>query len=283
MSPYLIAGYIVSFLAILFLAYTAVPWIISKWVSRGSSKATLLSYKLEDMFVFIKEKRLNVVIGLFPLVLGLAGFIFWKLLGMISGVVLGFVLPMVFLRMAVTRRKEAFIKQLIDGLMILSSCLKGGLSLIQAFEVLVEETTPPISQEFGLLIREVKVGVSMEEALERLTKRMPSDELNLFVSAILVARETGGDLTKVFSRLVSTLRDRSLVKEEVLTLTTQGRIQAIIMSLLPIGFCYWVYRVNPQHFDVMFKTDLGRMLMIVAGVLFIIGLILLKIFSTVNI
>jgi len=106
---------------------------------------------------------------------------------------------------------------------------------------------------------------------------------SLFVSAILVARETGGDLTKVFSRLVTTLRDKAELKEEVLTLTTQAKVQAVIMSLLPILFIFWVYNTNPQHFDIMFETESGKMLISVVVGLQIIAMFLLKKFSSVKI
>jgi len=261
----------------------AVPWFIDKWLNRQSKKVERLADKLEDIFVFIREKKLTIILRLLPLGLGLLGAWFFKWIGLGLGIISGFILPMAILRMIVARRRVKFIKQLVDGLMILSSCLKGGLSLIQAFEVLVEETTPPLSQEFNLVLREIKLGVSIEEALIRLSKRMPSEELSLFVSAILVARETGGDLTKVFSRLVTTLRDRAEIKEEVVTLTTQAKVQAIILSLLPVGFVLWVYRVDSHHFDVMFETDLGKILLIGGGVLYLLALFLLRKFSIVRI
>ena len=283
MNPKLVLAYFLSFIGASLISYTAVPWLTNKWFLRQEARAEIIASKLENMFVFIKEKRLTIFLGIFPVVLGFILFIFWKWIGLGIGIVLGIIFPLFFLRMIIVRRRAKFVKQLIDGLMVLSSCLKGGLSLVQSFEVLVEEMSPPISQEFGLVVREIKVGVSIEEALERLNKRMPSEELSLFISAILVARETGGDLTKVFSRLVTTLRDRAEVKEEVITLTTQAKIQAVIMSLLPIGFIWWVYKVNPHHFDIMFQTELGRILIVLGGVLYLIAVVLLKKFSKVNI
>ena len=283
MNPKLVLAYFLSFASASLFFYMAVPWFIDKWLNRQSKKVERLADKLEDIFVFIREKKLTIILRLLPLGLGLLGAWFFKWIGLGLGIISGFILPMAILRMIVARRRVKFIKQLVDGLMILSSCLKGGLSLIQAFEVLVEETTPPLSQEFNLVLREIKLGVSIEEALIRLSKRIPSDELGLFVSAILVARETGGDLTKVFSRLVTTLRDRTEIKEEVVTLTTQAKVQAIILSLLPVGFVWWVYRVDPHHFDVMFQTDLGKILLTGGGVLYLLALFLLKKFSIVRI
>jgi len=149
------------------------------------------------------------------------------------------------------KRVEKFAGQLVDGLMVISSALKGGLSLLQALEVLVEEMPPPISQEFGLILRENKIGLTLEESLRRLNGRLKLEELGLMINSVLVARETGGDLTKVFSRLATTIRDNRKLKENIRTLTLQGRLQGIIMSLLPFVFAWWVMTTNKEHFDIM--------------------------------
>lgn len=275
--------YIFTFLSIAGIVYFIGPALVQKWLERHKKKADSASEKLQEMFVFVKGKRLTAVFAILTASLAIFGFLFFKIIGAGIGVVIGLIIPYFVIRVMAKRRQDKFLKQLIDSLMILSSSLKGGLTLLQSFEVLAEEMPAPMSQEFGLLVREVKVGVSLEEALERLLQRMPSDELNLLVSAVLVARETGGDLTKVFSKLVITLRDRSAVKEEVKTLTTQGRVQAIVMSLLPVFFAIWVYKVNPEHFDVMFESELGRFLVGLCIFLEIVGLLLMKKFSIVKI
>jgi tight adherence protein B len=165
----------------------------------------------------------------------------------------------------------------------MNSCLKGGLTLVQSFEVLSEEMSAPLSQEIGLLNREIKVGVTLEEALMRLDKRMPSEEMTLVSSAIVVARETGGDLTKVFSRLVETIRDRLKLRELVATLTLQARLQSIIISLLGPAFFFIVRKIKPDHFDIMIQDEVGRLMLGLAIVLQIIGFILMIIFGKVEI
>ena len=127
------------------------------------------------------------------------------------------------------------------------------------------------------------MGVSMDESLRRLYDRMKIEELGFLVSSLLVAREAGGDLTKVLSRLATTIRDNSKLKEKVKTLTLQGRMQGIIMSVLPILFIGWVITFNRNHFDVMLNSDTGRLLLIVAAVLQIVGMILIYRFSKIKI
>ena len=165
----------------------------------------------------------------------------------------------------------------------MSSCLKGGLTLIQSFKVLSEEMAMPLSHEIALLIKEVQVGVSLEEALVRLGKRTPSEEIDLIVSAVLVARETGGDLTKVFSRLVATIRDRKKLKEMIQTLTVQARLQAVLISLLGPVFAMIVVKINPEHFTIMWENEMGRIALIAACFLQFLGIVMIIIFGKVRI
>ena len=165
----------------------------------------------------------------------------------------------------------------------MSSSLKGGLSLLQALEVLIEEMPAPMAQEIGLVVRENKMGVSLEDSLKHLNKRMNMEELNLVINSILVARETGGELTKVFSRLTTTIRDNRKLKDSIKTLTMQGRMQGLIMSVLPFLFIFWVINFNREHFDIMLQSEIGRTLLFIAGILQIAGMFLIRKFSAIKI
>jgi tight adherence protein B len=180
------------------------------------------------------------------------------------------------------QRVHKFQGQIVDSLMILSSSLRAGLSFLQAIEVLCEEMPAPVSQEFRLVLHEQKLGRSIEDALGNLRKRMRLEETNLVVSSILIARETGGDLPRVLSRLADTIRDNLKLKEKISTLTLQGRLQGVIMAMLPFAFAYFIYKQNPGHFDVMLETELGRKLLAGAAILQIVGIILIKKVSTMK-
>lgn len=242
---------------------------------------------LKDMMLFIDPKRLVMLNIVAPLascmIFALLGLKFGSvIIGLLIGAIMGFLIPSFVIKNIASSRKNKFRAQISDGLMILSSCLKGGFSLLQAIETLVEELPPPISQEFGLILRENKMGMSLEESFEKLNKRLPSEELNLLTTAILVARETGGDITQLFSILINTIRAKIKIQDSVKTLSLQGKIQGVIMSLLPIGFAMMVYSFNPNYFDVMLANPLGRMLLVYAVISEIIGIFLIKVFSKVN-
>ncbi len=274
---------ILLFISVVFAAYILLPIILEKWETSQKKRSREAAYKAEEMFLFLNPKRLIWVYIFLPIILAAIGYFLYKIWGILGGIAIGLIIPTFLINVYNSRRKAKFSSQLLDSLMILSSSLRGGLSIIQSFEVLAEEMPAPMGDEISLMVREIKIGVTLEEALVNLNKRMPSDELDLIVSAILVGRETGGDLTKVFSRLVTTIRDRMTLKENVKTLTLQGRLQGVIMSLIPPVFAYIVYRLDPHHFDIMLKDDLGRLLLGIAVALQIIGLILIKIFSKVEV
>jgi len=254
---------------------------LERWQKKRIDK---IAPQLERVWLNIPIEKLVIINITLPFLLGGIGWFFLKSpVGLIGGFVFGLVMPFVVLRFLETRRRNKFASQLVDGIMLLSSSLRAGLSLLQSFEVLVEEMPPPISQEFGLVLRENKIGVPFEDSLISLNKRMNIEELELLVDSILVARETGGDLTKVFSRLTTTIRDRHKLKEKVKTLTIQGRLQGMIMSVLPFLFAWWVNKIDPHHFDVMLKTETGRFLLILAVVFQAVGIFLIRKFSTIKV
>ncbi len=260
------------------------PFIKSKGEEWQEKRIDKSSEKLEQMFITIDKKKLTFLYSIAPVITGLIGLIIFKnFLAVFLSAVAGLVLPAMRVKQLQTSRYVKFIAQLPDAIMILSSCLKGGLSLLQAIEALVEEMPAPISQEFGMVIKENKMGVSLEESLSRLSKRMPSEDLNLMNTAILVARETGGNLPEVFGRLVSTIRAKDNIRETVRTMTIQGRFQGGILSILPFAFSIFIYKVNPDMLTQMIQTEQGKIMLGIAAFLQIAGIVLIRFFSRVEV
>jgi tight adherence protein B len=215
--------------------------------------------------------KLNDVVRqavLFTVIFAAAGYVVFNgPAGLVIGAVAGLLFPAIKRRLDKAARLRKFHAQLIDGIALLTSCLKAGLSFTQAIEVLVQEMPDPIAEEFGVVLKSLRIGVPLNEALEQLYRRVPCEELTLLFSSILVARETGGDLPYVLSRLIDTLRDRNRLKENISTYTIQGRIQGVIMGGIPLVFCYVVLQQDKHHFDIMFQSEVGRLLIVVAFVL----------------
>lgn len=266
----------------IFISEVILPYFAAKYGKAQDKRATEISATLEESFIFWEKKKM-MLFYLFPFILSGLGLILARhIIGAFLGLIVGLILPNVIISIAKQQRLRKFRGQLVDSLMIISSSLKAGLSFLQSIEVLCEEMPAPTSQEFGLVISENKLGVSMELALKKMRTRIPIEEVNLIVTAVLIARESGGNLPLVLSRLTDTIRDNLKLKEKISTLTLQGRLQGIIMMILPIGFAYFIYKQNPGHFDVMLQTDLGRKLLGLAIGLEIIGIIFIKRISTMK-
>jgi len=279
----IVVAIIIFILAFFIIGYYVVSYYLDKSIKWQKKEAKDSAIRLEDSFIFVAKRKMRVFYYFTPAVLGALGFVIFKFIGLIIGLILGVLFPVMVVKITISKRRMQFDHQLIDTLMIISSSLKGGFSLVQSFEVIMEDMPPPTSDEFSIVVRETKVGVSLEEALIKLNKRIPSEDMNLVISSILVARETGGDLTKVFSRLIQTIRDRMEIKDMANTLTLQGRIQGIIMSIIPIVFVMFVLKFNPHHFDSMMHDNVGRGLLITAVVLQICAFFFIKKFSTVKV
>ena len=237
----------------------AYPLLAKRVDAYATKRALQTTEQLGDMFVDLPQQNVWMMYVLAPIVIGaVAWFATGRWLVGVATLPLGLVAPQFMVTHMARARKQKFYAQLVDGLLLLSSSLKAGLSMIQAFTVLTEEMPQPISQEFGLVLKETRMGVNLEEAMLHLKERMPSDDVNLFVTAVLVARETGGDVTRIFTRLVETLRERKKIKERIKTLTFMARMQGIIMGMLPFVFGWVVYNMNPGHFEFFLHDPAGR-------------------------
>lgn len=279
----LVLFFILVFAAIIMISMALLPKYMNSYEVIQEKKAESVMKKLDGMFVEAERHKLQSFFTASPVVfaaIGLLVFRHWLPAFLLA--LLGLAIPHVFVRVWEARRRQKFNSQLLDGMMILSSALKAGLSFLQALEVLVEDSMPPIAQEFGWVVNEIKMGIPLEESLRRLNKRMPSEELSLIVNACVVARITGGDLTKIFGRLAQTIRNNCKLKDDIATLTMQGKIQAVVMLALPFLFIGGVLVSNRHHFDVMLRTEIGRTLIMLAVVLQIIGAFLIFKFSKID-
>ena len=268
--------------------YPTVVRLMERWTQPIADyqqiKVSRASQILEDIFLDVKPRWLKVAYGLGPVILGLAAFLlFGSLIVALLIAVAGIVVPDMVVRQIKAARKNKFRTQLVDVLFILSSSLKAGLSLPQAFEVVEAEMTPPASQEFGLMLKAHRLGRTFEEALQNLNERMNSEETDLITTALLVARETGGDVTTIITQLVTTIREKKKIMDKVRTLTLQGKLQAYVMSFLPVGFAGFIKVVNPTYFDPLIHHPVGHLLIGIAILLWLCGMVLLIQLSKVEI
>ncbi len=254
------------------VAYPTVMERVSEHIRRKSAEA---AEQLGDMFLNLSYQVIWLCYALAPVVIGLVAWLLTErwIFGVV-GVALGPVMPRLVIAWANRMRRKKFHSQLVDSLLLMSSSLKAGLSMLQAFTVVAEEMPAPVSQEFGLALKEIRMGVNMDEAMIHMRERMPSDDTTLLVAALLVARETGGDITHIFSRLVETLRERKKIREKIKTLTFMARMQGLLMAMLPVVFGYLVFKISPDNVTFFIKDPLGRIMGLMVLTLEGIGFVL---------
>jgi len=181
------------------------------------------------------------------------------------------------------RYVRKFDEQLTDALGTMSNALRAGFSISQAFESVAESDMHPISDEFALLLQQMRVGVSFDDALASLDKRLGSDDLTLVVTAIDIARKTGGNLTEIFDSISDTIRARMRIERKVRTLTAQGRLQGIIVSLMPFFLC-GVMTVMKPGMMIPFLTSINGIVCLAgASVMVMIGWIIIRKIVTIKV
>jgi tight adherence protein B len=257
------------------IGYVIAPTLYSQTAIATGKRQQKISNRMEQLMPRQEAKKISRLFVIAPLILGGGFFLLFpediRLFGVFFGVIIGLVFPGMYVQALTNRIKNQFNNQLIDALMIMSSSFRGGLSLVQALEAVVDEMPDPINKEFGIVLGENKMGVSLEEALNHLYNRMKSPALQQMITAILLARETGGNLPIIFTRIVNNIRESKKIQQNLDTLTIQGKIQGIVMSILPVAFAFLLYTSNRQIFDGMLRSELGRTLLIYAVISETIG------------
>jgi tight adherence protein B len=170
-----------------------------------------------------------------------------------------------------SRRLKSFTEQLGDCLITISNALRAGYSFQQAIEVISKEMEPPIGEEFSLINHEVIMGVPLEEALENANKRIGSSDFELVVTAVLIQREVGGNLAQVLDNISYTITERIRMRREILALTSQGRMSAMVLLGLPFAAGFAMYTLNRNQFMLIFEEPMGRIAMIAGVISEIIG------------
>ncbi|HUK81912.1 MAG TPA: type II secretion system F family protein, partial [Verrucomicrobiae bacterium] len=193
---------------------------------------------------------LRVVLAGLGFVVGLYG------LGYVhSGVFLaiaGYVVPAIFVRVHQNRRRTKFVAQLADALMLLTNSLRSGYGFLKGLELIAKEMNDPIAKELNRVLREVNLGATVDQALLNLGKRINSQDLDIVISAYLIQKDVGGNLTEIMEKVAETIRERLRIQGDIRVLTAQGRLSGLIVGLLPIALFLFLLMRAPDYFKPMF-------------------------------
>lgn len=201
----------------------------------------------------------------------------------IIGAVVCFPIPRAILKHMKKKRLQKFNEQLEDALLSISGSLKAGFSILQALDLIASENRPPISYEFTVLMQELRLGVPFEEALEKMSRRVGSQDFELVSVAICTARQTGGELTGVLERLASVIRERVRIQQKLIAMTAQGRLQAYMIGAMPFLLLFALSKVAPDMMRPFLNSITGILVICAAILLVLAGFFTIRKITTIDV
>jgi tight adherence protein B len=189
---------------------------------------------------------------------------------------IGFAFPPLLVSRTKKQRGELFNKQLSEALVIMGNSVKGGFTFFQSMEGVAEDMQPPISSEFAKVLREMHYGVSQEEALKHMVERTQNRDLELLVSAVITSSQVGSNLTDILDTIAETIRERIKIKQEVKTLTAQGRISGLIIGALPVVLLLSIMILNPEYYEGFFEATIGKVMIAISVFMEFVGFIIIR-------
>jgi tight adherence protein B len=266
--------------------------VIGEWVGKQATRYTWGQSLTRSLARADIKMKVGEFILLIAVLTGLGALIGWLLAGgttsqgisstqvlmnlpgLIIGGVVGFFIPVIYLRRQQGRRLTKFDNQLADMLSLMVNGLRAGYSIMQAMEAVSRELPPPISDEFRRLVQEMQLGIAMDASLENLTRRIPSKDLDLVVTAMNVQREVGGNLAEILDTISHTIRERVRVKGEIRVLTSQVMMSGRVLAIMPIGVIVVMYFINRSYMMRFFNPATrmyGIPMLIIGAVMIVMG------------
>jgi tight adherence protein B len=227
-------------------------------LARADLKITVTEYLIARLLVVVLAMVVGYALG--PSVVTI----------LVMGL-LGFFLPVIYVRARQGRRRRAFNAQLPDVLDHLVGSLRAGYGMLQAIEWVADQVPPPAGEEFGRIIREVQLGVSLGDALDSLVRRIDSDDVALIVTAIKIQHEVGGSLADILAIVGHTIRERVRIQREIQVLTSQQRYSGYVLMVMPIALAFILYLLNPEYESQLFTPGPTLCIPIVTVFMMIIG------------
>lgn len=274
---------VASGLCFFLAAYLPFPiWEELIWRKKILGTRDELRKEYEDIFKLKTELEVLKEILLWGGIL--AVLTFFVLPGMILGVVMavaaffvGIRIPLTLTKTIIRKRRIArFTTQMVDALTLMANGLRSGLNVPQTLQIVVDEMPAPVSQEFGLVLDQNRIGVTLEAAFENLAKRINTEEIYIFSTSVNILRETGGNMAETFDTIVQTIRERMKLAKKIDALTAQGRTAGLIVGCVPFGTAGMMYAIDPEFIRPLFTTIPGFFVILVVLGLVAAGLYIIN-------
>lgn len=199
------------------------------------------------------------------------------------GIFLGYKIPDIYIESLKKKRMKKLNSQLPEALSIISNGLRAGFSFTQAMNVAANEMDTPIRDEFLRVIRDNAIGKTMDEALLTFSDRTDDDDIDMLITALIIQRKVGGNLAEILDTIGETIRDRMRIRGEVRTLTAQGRLSALVISILPFGVALFIFIMNPSYILELFKSTFGIFMVVGALIAQISGIFIIMKMANIEI
>ena len=234
-----------------------------------------LDSKMQQADLPITGAEFQVIVAIISTVVGLIAFLMSLVpINFVFGFAGAAFFCLMYINIYISRRQSLFVNQLGSTLLMVSNALRAGFSFMQAMELISNEMEAPIGTEFKKVVNEINLGSTVDVALENMNRRMKSSDFDLVVTAVLIQRQVGGNLSKVLDSISNTINERIRMKNEISALTAQGRLSGLIVGLIPVGIVIMVLTTDPHYFDTMLDDGTGRLFLGAA-----VGLELLAVFT----
>jgi tight adherence protein B len=240
-----------------------------RYLARGVSD-------LSEMFYFIDGRQLLALTISIAVGLSLLGLLIFNWFVALVLFVAGFIVPFAGIRALRQRRIHKFNAQLVDALVQMSAAFRAGLSFAQAAESVSQEMPAPLRDEFGLFIKEVKLGVQQETALQNMADRVGSDDLQLAVTATNIARQLGGNMSEMYDIISATIRERFRLEGRIRSLTSQGKMQGWVVGAMPLLLGLVLNYMRPDLMKPMLKSNFGIGLVLAIIVMEVLGILMIR-------
>jgi tight adherence protein B len=249
----------------------------SRWEDRGLFKALQIDLEAADLHMtptefLVLQAGIGIGLGLF----------LWALIPFLGlllfpvGLITGIYGMRSYARFLAKRRVQKFEEQLPNNLALLAGSVRGGFSLFQALQLIAREAAEPSKTEFTRVMQEISLGNTMGQALDGLTKRIPTEDVDILVTAITMQQQTGGNLTHVLDVVAGTIRERHRVEREIQTLTAQQRFSAVLLAALPFMVAIVLFYISPTYMSNLFQPGWILCLPIGATIMSVIGFLVMR-------
>jgi tight adherence protein B len=234
-------------------------------VMAGSARGSALTKWLEQTGVKATPSAILLIAAVLgALVALLAGMLAHNTWAMVAGGAVGFALPFIVLKSKRTRRMRKFEEEFPEALDLISRALKAGHAFATGLKMAADELSEPVGPEFRKTFDEQNFGLPLKDALENLTMRVPSLDVRFFATAVLIQRETGGNLSEILENLAHVVRERFKILRQVRVYTAHGRMTGYVLLALPAVLVVALSFINPDHMNLLFRERMGQMLLLTA-------------------